>query len=53
MYRLLRGNSETLGYQQDYTVSVLTDLLSILVISKRSRRLGVSTAPTLEDTSQS
>jgi 2-haloacid dehalogenase len=30
MYRLLRGNPETLGYQQDYTVSALTDLPSVL-----------------------
>jgi 2-haloacid dehalogenase len=30
MYRLLRGNPETLGYQQDYTVSALTDLPNIL-----------------------
>jgi 2-haloacid dehalogenase len=30
MYRLLRGNAETLGYQQDYTVSALTELTGIL-----------------------
>jgi 2-haloacid dehalogenase len=30
MYRLLRGNAENLGYQQDYTVSALTDLPGIL-----------------------
>lgn len=30
MYRLLRGNAETLGYQQDYTVSALTELSGIL-----------------------
>jgi len=30
MYRLLRGNAETLGYVQDYTVSALTDLPGLL-----------------------
>ena len=30
MYRLLRGNAETLGYQQDYTVAALTDLIGLL-----------------------
>ena len=30
MYRLLRANAETLGYVQDYTVSALTDLPSLL-----------------------
>jgi 2-haloacid dehalogenase len=30
MYRLLRGNAETLGYLQDYTVSALTDLPALL-----------------------
>jgi 2-haloacid dehalogenase len=30
MYRLLRGNAETLGYLQDYTVSALTGLLGLL-----------------------
>jgi 2-haloacid dehalogenase len=30
MYRLLRANSETLGFVQDYTVSALTDLISLL-----------------------
>ena len=30
MYRLLRGNAETLGYPQDYTVSALTDLPALL-----------------------
>ena len=30
MYRLLRGNAETLGYAQDYTVSALTELPSLL-----------------------
>jgi 2-haloacid dehalogenase len=30
MYRLLRGNAETLGYVQDYTVSALTELLGLL-----------------------
>jgi 2-haloacid dehalogenase len=30
MYRLLRGNAETLGYVQDYTVSALTELPSLL-----------------------
>ena len=30
MYRLLRGHAETLGYEQDYTVSALTDLPGIL-----------------------
>jgi len=26
----LRGNAETLGYTQDYTVSALTDLITLL-----------------------
>jgi 2-haloacid dehalogenase len=30
MYRLLRGNAETLGYQQDYTVAALTDLIGLM-----------------------
>ena len=30
MYRLLRANAEMLGYLQDYTVSALTDLVSLL-----------------------
>ena len=30
MYRLLRANAETLGFVQDYTVSALTDLISLL-----------------------
>jgi 2-haloacid dehalogenase len=30
MYRLLRGNAETLGYLQDYTVAALTDLTNLL-----------------------
>jgi len=30
MYRLLRGNAETLGYVQDYTVGALTDLITLL-----------------------
>jgi hypothetical protein len=30
MYRLLRGNAETLGYVQDHTVSALTDLIGLL-----------------------
>src|SRR5271157_3577213 len=30
MYRLLRGNSEMLGYVEDYTVAVLTDLIGLL-----------------------
>ena len=30
MYRLLRANAETLGYEQDYTVSALTELPSLL-----------------------
>jgi hypothetical protein len=30
MYRLLRGNAETLGYLQDYTVAALTDLVGLL-----------------------
>ena len=30
MYRFLRGNAETLGYQQDYMISTLTDLPGIL-----------------------
>jgi 2-haloacid dehalogenase len=30
MYRLLRGNAETLGYLQDYTVSALTELVGLL-----------------------
>jgi 2-haloacid dehalogenase len=30
MYRLLRGNAETLGYAPDYTVAALTDLITLL-----------------------
>ena len=30
MYRLLRGNAETLGYLQDHTVAALTDLLGLI-----------------------
>ena len=30
MYGLLRGNAETLGYPQDYTVAALTDLITLL-----------------------
>jgi 2-haloacid dehalogenase len=30
MYRLLRGNAETLGYAPNYTVAALTDLASLL-----------------------
>ena len=30
VYRLLRGNAETLGYVQDYTVGALTDLITPL-----------------------
>ena len=30
MYRLLRGNAETLGYAPDYTVAALTDLVGLL-----------------------
>jgi hypothetical protein len=30
MYRLLRGNAETLGYRADYTVGALTDLIGLL-----------------------
>jgi 2-haloacid dehalogenase len=30
MYRLLRGNAETLGFVQDFTVSALTDLIGRL-----------------------
>jgi 2-haloacid dehalogenase len=30
MYRLLRGNAETLGYVADYTVAALTDLVTLL-----------------------
>jgi 2-haloacid dehalogenase len=30
LYRLLRGNAETLGYLQDYTVSALTELPALL-----------------------
>jgi 2-haloacid dehalogenase len=30
MYRILRGNAETLGYASDYTVSNLTELLGLL-----------------------
>jgi hypothetical protein len=30
MYRLLRGNPETLGYLQDYTVAALTDLIGLM-----------------------
>src|ERR1700688_4350190 len=30
MYRLLRANAETLGYEQDYTVSTLTELRGLL-----------------------
>ena len=29
-YRMLRGDTETLGYTQDYTVSALTDLIGLL-----------------------
>jgi 2-haloacid dehalogenase len=30
MYRLLRGNAETLGYVQDHTVAALTDLVGLV-----------------------
>jgi len=30
MYRLLRGNAETLGHAPDYTVAALTDLITLL-----------------------
>ena len=30
MYWLLRGNAETLGYSEDYTVAALTDLITLL-----------------------
>ncbi|MGA8699973.1 MAG: haloacid dehalogenase type II, partial [Xanthobacteraceae bacterium] len=30
MYRLLRGNAETLGYRPDHTVAALTDLLGLI-----------------------
>ena len=30
MYRQLRGNAETLGYEQDYTVAALTDLIGLI-----------------------
>jgi 2-haloacid dehalogenase len=30
MYRMLRGNAETLGYAQDYAMSALTDLIGLL-----------------------
>jgi 2-haloacid dehalogenase len=30
MYRLLRGNAETLGYLQDHTVAALTDLVGLV-----------------------
>jgi 2-haloacid dehalogenase len=30
MYRLLRGNAETLGFRQDYTVSALSELPGLL-----------------------
>lgn len=30
MYRMLRGNAETLGYVQDFTVSALNDLIGLL-----------------------
>ncbi len=30
MYRLLRGNAETLGYAPDHTVAALTDLITLL-----------------------
>jgi 2-haloacid dehalogenase len=30
MYRLLRGNAETLGFVQDFTVFALTDLIGLL-----------------------
>lgn len=30
MYRMLRGNAETLGYAPDYTVAALTDLITLL-----------------------
>ena len=30
MYRLLRGQAETLGYAADHTVSALTDLVALV-----------------------
>jgi hypothetical protein len=30
VYRLLRGNAETLGYAADYTLAALTDLITLL-----------------------
>jgi 2-haloacid dehalogenase len=30
VYRMLRGNAETLGYSPDYTVAALTDLIGLL-----------------------
>jgi 2-haloacid dehalogenase len=33
MYRLLRGHAEALGYMQDYTVSVLTDLPNLVQLA--------------------
>jgi len=30
IYRMLRGNAETLGYSSDYTVAALTDLIGLL-----------------------
>jgi hypothetical protein len=45
MYRVLRANAETLGYVQDYTVSALTELPSLLLgpdtIGQRSRAGGI------------
>jgi 2-haloacid dehalogenase len=35
MYRLLRGNAETLGYMQDYTVSALTELPMVAALGAR------------------
>ena len=49
MYRALRANAETLGYMQDYSVSALTELPSLLLrpdtIGRRSRAGGIIAKP--------
>jgi 2-haloacid dehalogenase len=49
MYRALRANAETLGYMQDYSVSALTELPSLLLrpdtIGQRSRAGGIIAKP--------
>jgi 2-haloacid dehalogenase len=47
MYRLLRGNPETLGYLQDYTVAALTAAFGRPpTFVRRGRRLTTSDRPT-------